>query len=422
MRYIARNRLPFGHEELSAAFLPFYAPDEILGDLNERIKSYIGCSDVKLFNKGRTALYIALRAINVGPGDSVICPSLSCLVVPEMILKAGARPVLIDVDPETFTIDVEKIKEELDNTTKAIIPIHLFGHPAEMKPIMDIANDNNIYVIEDSAQAMGAKYKNKKVGSFGHASIFSLGHGKNISTMEGGILTINDESLRKSVNKIYNSLDSVRFNKAFSNFIKQVGYSILSHPSLYILTQSRIDKIAESRDKRILKNTEDLYHNKYFIIQDEISRINELTASIAMAQFKKLNYFNKRRIENAEFFSKRIKHEGFLIPRVANNCKHVFLRYAIRIQKNELGLTRNEIAKIFKSNRIDVETPYLYVKEHNKLYWNFTKNKSFEVSDELINSIICLPVHPCMNEYDLKRVLDIISQFGSISEPIKSEK
>lgn len=412
MTYIARTRVPFGYEEIIKVVGSITKLNKNEEIFKNEIKSYIGCTEIKLFNLGRCALYVALKAANVKRGDKVICPALCCLLVPEMILRLGATPVMVDVDPRTFNIDTEKIKENIDTKTKAIVPIHLFGHPADMKPIMDIAEDHEIYVIEDSAQAMGAEYKGKKVGLFGHASIFSLGHGKNITTGEGGILTVHDESLKNNIDQIYNSVNNASTREALSNFFKQMGYSILSHPFLYKIIQPYMDNTAEKRDNEFLKTVEDLYRKKNSRKFDsEVTHMSDIIAAVGLAQFKKLNYFNQKRIENAKYLSRGIKHEGIILPYVANNCKHVFLRYAIKTDEAELGLSRDKILKIFRSNGIDAETPYLYVREHNAIYKKFMDNKDFPVSEELINSIICMPVHPCLKKNDLGRIINAFTKF-----------
>jgi perosamine synthetase len=410
MNYIARTKLSFGHKEIIGAVTSVIEREK--GDkFREEIKSFVGCIDVKLFNQGRTALYTALRAINIKESDKIILPAFCCLVVPEMILRLGAKPIMVDVDSKTFNIDVEEIKENLDAKTKAIIPIHLFGQPADIGAIMEIAEDNNVYVIEDSAQAMGAEYEGKKVGSFGHASIFSLGHGKNITTGEGGVLTINDESLKNNLNKLYDSVGNARTRKALSNLSKQIGYSILSHPFLYRVIQAYMDNTAKKRDNGFLKTVEELYKKNPQKFTDEVTMsMSNIIAAIGLVQFNKLDYFNQKRIENAKYLSKRIKHEGVSLPYEGNNCKHVFLRYAIRIDENELGLSRDKLLKIFRSNGIDAETPYLYVREHNAVYKNNIDNKVFPVSDELVDSVICLPVHPCLGKNDLEHIIRVFAK------------
>ena len=411
MTFLARARVPFGYEEIVKVIGSSTKLNKNEEIVKNEIKLYQSCKEVKLFSMGRYALYVALKAANVKRGDKVICPALCCLLVPEKNLRLGATPVLVDVDQRTFNIDAEKIQENIDAKTKAIVPIHLFGHPADMGSIMDMAEDHGIYVIEDAAQGMGAEYKGRKVGSFGHASIFSLGHGKNITAGEGGILTVNDDLLKNDVNKLYDSVADASIKRALSNFTKQIGYSLLSQPFLYGLIQSYIDKTANKRDDKFLKTVRDLYKNiDSQNFDNKVTRMSDIIAAIGLVQFKKLNYFNQKRIENAEYLSRRIKHEGISLPYVANNCKHVFLRYGLKIDKVVLGLSRDEVVEIFRSKGIDVETPYLYVKGHNAMYRELIDNKHFPVSEELVSSIICLPVHPCLGKKHLDHILNVITK------------
>lgn len=411
MAFLARAKVPFGYEEISKVISSTREFNKFEEIFKNEIRSYQDCKGVWLFNLGRSALYLALKAANLNLGDKVICPSLCCLVVPEMILRLGATPVMVDVDPDIFNINTAKLNEVVDAKTKAIVPIHLFGQSADMAPIMDIAEDRGLYVIEDAAQAMGAEYNGRKVGSFGHAAIFSLGHGKNITAGEGGILTVIDDLDKDKMDTLYDTVHNATKRRALSNFTKQLGYSLLSHPFLYGLIQSYMDNTSTKRDDRFLNTAKDLYEtmdSKNFY--NDITRMSEIIAAIGLAQFKKLDYFNQKRIENANYFSKRINREGISIPYVAKNCEHVFLRYAIKLDHDELGVSREEVVNVLRSNGIDAETPYLYVREHNKLYRERITNECFPVTEELIDSIICLPVHPCLDTSDLEHITNVINE------------
>lgn len=150
-------------------------------------------------SSGTTALHLALTALGVGPGDEVIVPCLTFVATASVVKHCGAKPVFVDADERTWNIDVNKIEEKITKKTKAIIPVHLYGAPCDMDPIMKIAKKHKLFVIEDAAEAHGAKYKGKKVGSFGDISCFSFFANKIITTGEGGMCVTNNKAL---VNKI----------------------------------------------------------------------------------------------------------------------------------------------------------------------------------------------------------------------------
>ncbi len=150
-------------------------------------------------SNGTTALHLALLTLGIGPGDEVIVPALSFIATANVVVYTGARPVFADVDEKTWTINPSLLRSLITDRTKAIIPVHLYGHPADMGPIMKLAEEYHLWVIEDAAEAHGAEYKGKKVGSLGHMGCFSFYGNKIISTGEGGmIVTDNPEWVEKA--------------------------------------------------------------------------------------------------------------------------------------------------------------------------------------------------------------------------------
>ncbi len=151
-------------------------------------------------SSGTDALFAALTACGIGPGDEVIVPAHTFIATIESVVHTGATPVMVDVEPETLTIDVGEIRSAMTPSTRAIVPVHLYGHPADMDPILGIARDHGLRVIEDAAQAHGARYKGRRCGSMGDAGCFSFYFTKNLGAIgEGGFVTARDEDLAQTV-------------------------------------------------------------------------------------------------------------------------------------------------------------------------------------------------------------------------------
>ncbi|MBL8157592.1 MAG: DegT/DnrJ/EryC1/StrS family aminotransferase, partial [Anaerolineae bacterium] len=149
---------------------------------------------------GTDSLWFSLLALGIGPGDEVIAPPMTFMATAEAITYAGARPVFVDIDPRTYTIDVSRIEAAITPRTKAIMPVHLFGQSADMDPIMEIARKHKLAVVEDAAQAQGTLYKGRKAGSIGHLGSFSFYPGKNLGAWgEAGAVTTSDSALRDSL-------------------------------------------------------------------------------------------------------------------------------------------------------------------------------------------------------------------------------
>src|SRR5574344_2158307 len=181
--------------------------------LSEELASYIGVKHAVTLNSGTDALHLALRALDIGAGDEVISVAFTFVTTCEAIGIVGAKPVFVDIDKDTFDIDVEKIENAITPRTKAIIPVHLYGQPCQMEAILDIAKRHNLYVIEDACQAIGAKYKGKMVGSFGDIGCFSFYPTKNLGAMgDGGLLTTNSETIKNRVLALRNHGGAIRYH------------------------------------------------------------------------------------------------------------------------------------------------------------------------------------------------------------------
>ena len=169
-------------------------------NFEQQFATYIGVTKCIGCNSGTDALYMALRALNIGQGDEVITTPFTFIATAEVITRVGAKPVFVDIDADTFNFNLEQVKAAITSKTKAIIPVHLFGQPVDMQRLMAIAQTHNIYVIEDCAQATGAEWNDRQVGSIGHIGCFSFFPTKNLGGCgDGGALVTNDESIASQV-------------------------------------------------------------------------------------------------------------------------------------------------------------------------------------------------------------------------------
>jgi perosamine synthetase len=170
-----------------------------LARFEEGFARFCGVKHAIATNNGTTALHLALVALGVGPGDEVIVPTLTFIATANAVRYCGATPVFIDCDEETLNIDVAAIESKMTRRTRVIIPVHLYGHPADMDPILELAEKNNLHVVEDAAEAHGAKYKGRVVGSIGTCATFSFYGNKILTTGEGGMVTTNDDLLAEKL-------------------------------------------------------------------------------------------------------------------------------------------------------------------------------------------------------------------------------
>ncbi len=300
------------------------------------------------------ALYISLKSIGIKQGDEVITAANTAIPTISAITLAGAKPKLVDIGDD-YLINVKKIKKSISSKTKAIIPVHLYGHSCQMREIIKISKRYKIKIIEDCAQAQGAKFKNRYVGTFGDLGCFSFYPTKILGAYgDGGLILTNNF-------KFYQTAKRIRF------------YGIE--------TQNKKNK----------------YYNKYYSNEEGInSRMDEIQASILNFKLKKVDTFIKKRIYLAKVYTKYLSNTELKLPLVNKNCKHVFHLFTIR-HKNIKKI-------IYKLNQRKIQTKiiYPYVIQKMKSYKKYKfNNKDLKNSEKISKEILCLPLYPEMTRKDV---------------------
>ncbi len=294
-----------------------------LEELEREFARKMGATYALSTNSGAAALHIALAACEVGPGDEVIVPAYTWGQSAGVILHQNAIPVFADIDPKTYNLDPQSLEERITERTKAVIVVHLYGHPADMDAILDVAEKHGIFVIEDCAQALGAKYKGRYVGTFGHFGCFSVGDGKNIIGGEGGVLLTNDRNLYERA--LLEGMHPARQN-------------------------------AELTDDSLKPYVDALGHTY---------RMHPLAAVIARSQLKHLDEWNEMRRRNAEYLSTLLsKIPGVEPPFVAPHCEHVYHQYSPSYFGEQLkGLPRERFIRALQAEGVPIWT-YVNVPLH----------------------------------------------------------
>jgi perosamine synthetase len=252
-----------------------------VGEFEQQFAGFIGTEFAIAVGSGTAALHIALLAHGIGKGDEVITTPFTFIATANSILFTGAMPVFADIEEETFNIDLEKIQEKITGKTKALLPVHLYGNPADIKAVMDIAEDKNLLLIEDACQAHGAEFEGRNVGSFG-TGCFSFYPTKNMTSSEGGMITTDDERIAERARMLRDHGSRERY------IHETLGFNL---------------------------------------------RMTDISAAIGICQLKKLPEFNRKRIENADYLSRAIDNGKIIKPGVMENCTHVFNQYTIRMNE-----------------------------------------------------------------------------------------
>ena len=360
-----------------------------ISEFERKISEYISCENSILTYSGRTALYVLLKAYELKKSDEIIMPAYMCETVSQLLIDMGFRLNFVDIEKDTYNISIGDLIEKVNRNTKAIIAVHMFGNPCDMKSLMEIANDNNLIVIEDAAQAMGAEYHGEKVGCVGDSGFFSFGRGKPITTMEGGAIVTNNNKIAEKSRKIISLFKRQKMNARLSTLLKLLGYSSLRNRVIYRL----IYKYARNENLRKDININNLGF-KFLDIQ----------ASIGLIQLFKLDGFNKLRTENAKILREHLNEiEGIYLPRSLPNTKPIYLRFPIRV---DVENKRDKLISNLKKAGIEpsVVYPVALPKFHG-----MKMDKCVNV-ETVVKKSIALPTHPCVKKIDLKRMITVIEK------------
>jgi perosamine synthetase len=303
-------------------------------------------------NNGTTALHLALVALGIGPDDEVIVPTLSYVATANAVRYCGATPVLIDCDEETLNIDPEAIASKITTRTRAIIPVHLYGHPADMDPILQVAKEHNLYVVEDAAEAHGARYKDRTVGSIGTCATFSFYGNKILTTGEGGMVTTNDDKLAPRL-RLYRGqgMDPER-----RYWHPVIGYNY---------------------------------------------RMTNIAAAIGCAQLERISDALARRKKLASWYSSALSQiSGLTLPVQRAYAEHVYWMYTVLLPKCSAD-TRDVVREILESRGVETR-PVFYPMHELPPYAE--DSKYYPHATECAARGMSLPTHELVTEEDVKHI------------------
>ncbi|MBI3599304.1 MAG: DegT/DnrJ/EryC1/StrS family aminotransferase [Nitrospinae bacterium] len=330
----------------------------ILGEESKKLEiefaEFIGTKYAILTSSGTSALTLSLIALGVKDGDEILVPSLTAFPTVEPIFHCRAKPVFIDVD-DTYTIDSLKIEERINSRTVGIIPVHLYGYPANIEEILKIANKHGLFILEDCCQAHNARFKEKKVGSFGIAGCFSFYPSKNMTVCgDGGIVTTNNKELA--------------------------------------------DKIRKLRDH----GRRDKYVHEVIGFND---RFNEIQATIGRIQLKKLEWFTERRREIAKKYIERLKELPPILPNENDGAYHVYHLFVIRCDNRE------KLMNYLKQNGIGTGIHYPVPCHLQPAIKEQFSNSRLPITEEYCNKILSLPMYPLLLNTEVDYICEKIKEF-----------
>jgi dTDP-4-amino-4,6-dideoxygalactose transaminase len=330
---------------------------ENVDHFEKEFAGYLGAKHAVGVGSGTEALHLALVAIGVEAGDEVITVPNTAVPTVSAVSFAGAKPVLVDIDPDFHTMDPEKLEEKITKKTKAIIPVHLFGQSADMDPIMKIAKKHKLKVIEDACQAHGTEYKGKKVGTIGDVGCFSFYPSKNLGCYgDGGMCVTNDGKIAEKLKLLRNYGQKTRYHHAIKGFN---------------------------------------------------SRLDEIQAAILRVKLKHLDGWNKKRREIAGKYDVLLKGSDVIPPKAASYSNHIYHLYVIRTKK------RDELQEHLKKNGINTIIHYPIPIHLQEAYADLgIKKGSLEISEKAAGEILSLPIFPELTDEEIETVAAKVKSFA----------
>ncbi|RME73895.1 MAG: DegT/DnrJ/EryC1/StrS family aminotransferase [Chloroflexi bacterium] len=309
---------------------------------------------------GTVALHLALATLGLEPGDEVIVPTFTMIATINAVTYTGATPVLIDSEPETWNMDVNQLADKITPRTKAIIPMHTYGHPVDMDPVMELADKHGLFVLEDAAEAHGAEYKGRRVGSLGHAAGFSFYANKIITTGEGGMITTNDAALAD----LARNLRDHAFSTERHFWHKYVGFNY---------------------------------------------RMTNLQAAVGLAQTEQMDGFVENRRRNAALYTSLLKEiPGIVTPPEASWAKNVYWMYSILVQ-DEFGMTRDQLRAYLAKHGIETRT--FFIPLHlQPIYYEKYKGQRYPVAEMLCQRGFYLPSASSLTEQQIRYIVGIVRE------------
>jgi dTDP-4-amino-4,6-dideoxygalactose transaminase len=332
-------------------------------EFESSLRSFLDVKHVIAVNTGTAALHAALLALDIKADDEILLPSFTFVATANSVVASGAKPVFVDINTKDYTIDLQDLKRKISKKSKAILPVHLYGHPSDLYELNEIANQYSLYIIEDACQSLGSIYKNKQTGTFGTMGCFSMYAGKVMTSGEGGAIVTNDDKIADTLKMIRNH------------------------------------GMVEGYDTRILGLN---------------YRLPELSAAIAKIQMKKLKTFLNLRRRNSLLLSNLletiISKYNIKIPEEDQIKKFNWYLYTLAFNKSDNINLRDYIKKKLIENGIGAAVYYDPPVHKTPFYQRFSMNNDLQNTNWSSKHVLSLPVHPGVSEMDIQNMVNVLKR------------
>ena len=333
-------------------------------EFENKFAKYCDCKYGITTTNGTAALHLALASLDIKKGDEVIVPAFTMISSVFAIVYCGAKPVLVDAEPETWNININKIEEKITDKTKAIMPVHIYGHPCNMNPILEIADEYDLYVVEDAAEVHGGEYNGVKTGGIGNVGCFSFYANKILTTGEGGMIVTNDKKIAEK-----------------AKLLKDLAFS---------------------KERRFLHT--DIGFNY---------RMTNIQAAIGLAQFEKIDKLIEMRRNNAQLYNSLLKDvKGITLPVEKDYAKNVYWMYSILIENN-FGMSRDKLMDELQKKGIETRTFFIPIHQQPVFQdMDLFKNEQYPIAEDISEKGMYLPSSSGLKKKEITFICDTIKEIA----------
>jgi perosamine synthetase len=370
---------------------------------------WTGADSAFAFWKGRVAMYAILRSLGVSEGDEVILPGYTCVMDVNPIKYLGAEPVFVDIEPDTYNIDVGLIEEKITPKTKVIIAQHTYGYPCEMDAIMDIADKHGIPVVEDCCLALGSKYRDKLCGTFGVAAYFSFQWNKPFTTGIGGMVVASDAKLADKIRDLREAeIVAPSFKTAFLLSMQRLVYRLLIYPKTTAMAQSLFRWLTK---KGILVGSSSTAEFVPEMADDFFMAMGSGQARAGLRQLKKIDGNLQHRRTMQRLYDELLVQAGFSVPEIPEHFDPSLVRYPVRVADKQRAIveapaSRVEIGTWFECPLHPIETPmHLY---------GYTEGMC-PLAEKASREVVNLPTHPRANRGTAVSSVKFVQDIGPVT-------
>ena len=333
-----------------------------LTQFEQSFARYCGCAHGVATTSGTTALHLAVAAAGLGPGDEIIMPTFTIAATVFAALYTGARPVLVDADPQTWTLRVDQVAAKIGPRTRAIMPVHVYGHPCDMDPLVELADRHDLWLIEDAAEAHGAEYRGKKCGSFGDAACFSFYANKIVSTGEGGMVLTDDDGLAERCR----SLKNLAFNRERRFLHDAIGFNY---------------------------------------------RMTNIQAALGLAQVEQIEDAVDRRRQHAASYNRLLADvEGLQLPIERPGVRNVYWMYGVLVEEG-FGCSRDELMRELAERGVETRTFFIPMHEQPLFHrQGLFRDERYPVASNIGRRGLYLPSSTGLSDADIAYVVEAVRE------------